>query len=169
MAQSGVLPAERRRNIRHAFVVAPDALASVRGRHIGVVDDVMTSGATLQAAARALRAAGAAQIIALVVACLEYGLAAEVLTMLPEGVQPDIVRRHLRQQEGQTLDSTRLSRDLVRVFGEGDFEGVDYRLVSEGHLPASLVAMSPEWLRPMVGVYLCSSARRLIAASSAST
>jgi uncharacterized circularly permuted ATP-grasp superfamily protein/uncharacterized alpha-E superfamily protein len=26
------------------------------------------------------------------------------------------------------------------------------RLVQEGHLPASLVAMSPEWLRPMVGV-----------------
>ncbi len=26
------------------------------------------------------------------------------------------------------------------------------RLVQEGHLPASLVAMSPEWLRPLVGV-----------------
>lgn len=33
------------------------------------------------------------QIIALVIACLEYGLAAEVLTMLPEGVQADVVRR----------------------------------------------------------------------------
>ncbi len=28
----------------------------------------------------------------------------------------------------------------------------DQRLVQEGHLPASLVAMSPEWLRPLVGV-----------------
>ena len=28
----------------------------------------------------------------------------------------------------------------------------EQRLVREGHLPASLVAMSPEWLRPMVGV-----------------
>ncbi|MBK8840403.1 MAG: circularly permuted type 2 ATP-grasp protein [Hyphomonadaceae bacterium] len=28
----------------------------------------------------------------------------------------------------------------------------DARLVREGHLPASLIAMSPEWLRPMVGV-----------------
>ena len=67
-------------------------------------------------------------------------------------VQPDIVRRHLRQQEGQTLDSTRLSRDLVRVFGEGDFEGVDYRLVSEGHrnvlriLPAEK-KWGPDYLR----------------------
>ncbi len=28
----------------------------------------------------------------------------------------------------------------------------DARLVQEGHLPANLIAMSPEWLRPMVGV-----------------
>lgn len=28
----------------------------------------------------------------------------------------------------------------------------DQRLVAEGHLPPSLVAMSPEWLRPLVGV-----------------
>jgi uncharacterized circularly permuted ATP-grasp superfamily protein/uncharacterized alpha-E superfamily protein len=28
----------------------------------------------------------------------------------------------------------------------------DARLVQEGHLPASLIAMSPEWLRPLVGV-----------------
>jgi uncharacterized circularly permuted ATP-grasp superfamily protein/uncharacterized alpha-E superfamily protein len=28
----------------------------------------------------------------------------------------------------------------------------DARLVQEGHLPVSLIAMSPEWLRPMVGV-----------------
>ncbi|MEY4982809.1 MAG: flagellar motor switch protein FliG [Pseudomonadota bacterium] len=33
------------------------------------------------------------QIIALVIACLDYGLAADVLTMLPEGQQPDIVTR----------------------------------------------------------------------------
>jgi uncharacterized circularly permuted ATP-grasp superfamily protein/uncharacterized alpha-E superfamily protein len=28
----------------------------------------------------------------------------------------------------------------------------DNRLVAEGHLPASLIAQSPEWLRPMVGI-----------------
>ncbi|NBO21268.1 MAG: flagellar motor switch protein FliG, partial [Rhodobacteraceae bacterium] len=33
------------------------------------------------------------QIIALVIACLDYGLAADVLSMLPDEVQPDIVRR----------------------------------------------------------------------------
>jgi uncharacterized circularly permuted ATP-grasp superfamily protein/uncharacterized alpha-E superfamily protein len=38
-----------------------------------------------------------------------------------------------------------LERIAADLYGPG-------RLVSEGHLPASLVAMSPEWLRPMVGV-----------------
>lgn len=33
------------------------------------------------------------QIISLVVACLDYGLAAEVLSLLPEDIQPDIVNR----------------------------------------------------------------------------
>ncbi|MCZ8077698.1 MAG: flagellar motor switch protein FliG [Rhodobacteraceae bacterium] len=33
------------------------------------------------------------QIIALVIACLEHALAADVLTLLPEGTQPDIIRR----------------------------------------------------------------------------
>ncbi|HEY0060576.1 MAG TPA: ComF family protein [Telluria sp.] len=61
-AQSGVAPAERRRNIRHAFIVAPDALALVRGQHIGVVDDVMTSGATLNELARTFKRFGAARV-----------------------------------------------------------------------------------------------------------
>lgn len=33
------------------------------------------------------------QIIALVVACLDYGLAADVLSLLPDDIQPDIIRR----------------------------------------------------------------------------
>jgi ComF family protein len=61
-AQSGVAPAERRRNIRHAFIVAPDALAMVRGQHIGVVDDVMTSGATLNELAATFKRFGAARV-----------------------------------------------------------------------------------------------------------
>lgn len=61
-AQSGVAPAERRRNIRHAFIVAPDALAMVRGQHVGVVDDVMTSGATLNELAATLKRFGAARV-----------------------------------------------------------------------------------------------------------
>ena len=55
---------ERRRNLRGAFVV----LKPVRGLRVAIVDDVMTSGATLHEAALALRRAGAADVQAWVVA-----------------------------------------------------------------------------------------------------
>lgn len=62
LAQSGVAPDQRGKNIRHAFIVAPEALAMVRGQHIGVVDDVMTSGHTLHELAATLKAHGAARV-----------------------------------------------------------------------------------------------------------
>ncbi|HEF5873893.1 TPA: ComF family protein [Burkholderia cenocepacia] len=52
----------RRDNVMAAFAVAGD----VAGRHIALVDDVMTSGATLAAAAHALKAAGAVRVTNLV-------------------------------------------------------------------------------------------------------
>ena len=55
-------PAERRNNIRGAFIVAPGASALVRGQHIGVVDDVMTSGATLHELAATFKRCGAARV-----------------------------------------------------------------------------------------------------------
>jgi predicted amidophosphoribosyltransferase len=44
--------------VGRAFSVEKD----VRGRHVGIVDDVMTSGATLDAVARALKTAGARRV-----------------------------------------------------------------------------------------------------------
>jgi ComF family protein len=61
-AQSGVAPDQRGRNIRNAFIVAPDALAMVRGQHIGIVDDVMTSGHTLGELAATFKRFGAARV-----------------------------------------------------------------------------------------------------------
>ncbi len=61
-AQSGVAPAQRKKNMRDAFMVAPDALAMVRGQHIGLVDDVMTSGATLHELAAMFKRFGAARV-----------------------------------------------------------------------------------------------------------
>jgi ComF family protein len=55
---------ERRRNVRGAFAVTGD----VRNRDVLVVDDVMTSGSTMDEIARLLASAGAAQVHALVVA-----------------------------------------------------------------------------------------------------
>lgn len=48
----------RHHNMRRAFV----AQADLHGKHIALVDDVMTTGASLDAAARALRQAGAARV-----------------------------------------------------------------------------------------------------------
>ena len=50
---------ERRRNLRGAFVV----LKPVRGLRVAIVDDVMTSGATLAECARTLLEAGAADVL----------------------------------------------------------------------------------------------------------
>ena len=63
-AQSTMTPAARRANVRRAFVVEGD----VEGKHVGVVDDVMTSGHTLHAVARTLKRAGAARVTNLVFA-----------------------------------------------------------------------------------------------------
>jgi ComF family protein len=64
--QTGLSVAARRENLRGAFeVVKPP---QVRGREIVLVDDVMTTGATLSACARALKRAGAARVVGLTVA-----------------------------------------------------------------------------------------------------
>lgn len=66
VAQSGVAPAQRRRNVRGAFAVTDPDL--VVGRHVGLVDDVMTSGHTLGELAATLKRFGAARVTNLVFA-----------------------------------------------------------------------------------------------------
>jgi ComF family protein len=64
--QTGLSVSARRENLRGAFaVVKPEV---VRGRCIVLIDDVMTTGATLSAGARALKRAGAAQVMGLTLA-----------------------------------------------------------------------------------------------------
>ncbi|MBV1862188.1 MAG: ComF family protein, partial [Nannocystaceae bacterium] len=54
------LPAKlRRKNVEDAFVIRPTKKFPLRGRRVLLFDDVVTTGATLQAAAAPLRAAGA--------------------------------------------------------------------------------------------------------------
>lgn len=60
--------AERLKNVRGAFAVPPARHHAVCERHVVLVDDVMTTGASLYDAARALRQAGARYITALVLA-----------------------------------------------------------------------------------------------------
>jgi ComF family protein len=64
--QVGLSAAERRENVRGAFA-CPEP-AALEGRRVLLLDDVMTTGATLRACADELSAAGATMVMALVVA-----------------------------------------------------------------------------------------------------
>jgi len=59
-AQSALDREQRLENLQGAFRVADPA--RIAGRHIGVVDDVMTTGATLGEIATQLKRAGAARV-----------------------------------------------------------------------------------------------------------
>jgi len=54
--------AQRMRNLKGAFTVPAHARRQVEGRHLALVDDVMTTGASAGEAARALLEAGAARV-----------------------------------------------------------------------------------------------------------
>ncbi|MBZ8138523.1 patatin [Rubrivivax gelatinosus] len=45
-------------------------------------------------------------------------------------VSPDALRRHLQQHVGAPLDTVALNRDLVRAYGDGYYQGVDYTLLT---------------------------------------
>jgi len=66
--QVGLSKSERALNVQGAFRVPPDGKAEVAGRRLILVDDVLTSGATVDACARALLRAGAANVDVLVFA-----------------------------------------------------------------------------------------------------
>ncbi|HEY8099710.1 MAG TPA: phosphoribosyltransferase family protein [Burkholderiaceae bacterium] len=61
-AQAMLHPDERHKNMRNAFVVSHHAIDSIKGQHIGVVDDVMTTGETLNELAATLKRFGAARV-----------------------------------------------------------------------------------------------------------
>jgi predicted amidophosphoribosyltransferase len=66
--QAGLNHVQRATNLEHAMQVRPRWRASVHGVTCLLVDDVLTTGATLVEAARALRAAGAEHVAAATVA-----------------------------------------------------------------------------------------------------
>ena len=59
-AQQNLNAEARKKNLRNAFALTPEA--SFKGRHLALVDDVLTTGATAQALAQLLMDAGAARV-----------------------------------------------------------------------------------------------------------
>jgi ComF family protein len=66
--QVGLSRTERAANVQGAFRVPPEARGGVAGRRLVLVDDVLTSGATVDGCARALMRAGAANVDVLIFA-----------------------------------------------------------------------------------------------------
>ena len=66
--QIGLSRSQRASNVQGAFKVAADRQSEIQGRRVVLIDDVLTSGATADACARALLRAKAAQVDVLVFA-----------------------------------------------------------------------------------------------------
>jgi len=66
--QGGRSASGRRRNVAGAFAVPASRRTQVEGKRILLVDDVLTTGATADACARVLKAAGAADVTLAVIA-----------------------------------------------------------------------------------------------------
>ena len=66
--QGGLTARARRRNVAGAFAVRPRRAGQIQGKRLLLVDDVLTTGATLSACTRALKRAGARQVDVLVLA-----------------------------------------------------------------------------------------------------
>lgn len=66
--QKGLSRSERHLNVRGAFAMRPRDADQIKGKRVMIVDDVFTSGATLNECARILKKAGAAQVFVLTLA-----------------------------------------------------------------------------------------------------
>lgn len=79
--QAGLDEKQRQQNLKKSFVVRRPA--EISGKRVLLIDDVLTTGATLRAAAAALKASGAARVTALTLARVDYRSVRQVLERQP--------------------------------------------------------------------------------------
>lgn len=108
---------------------------------IGASDFVRHAGAAERGRVAAEQAA--AQLAALSVPAADYAAWRQSLVQAApvaqpvdeveivglERVNPEVVRRYLQQRPGAPLNTAQLNRDLLRAYGDGHYERVDYSLV----------------------------------------
>lgn len=71
--QIGLTEDQRRANVRRAFRLTASAAVAVQGRRVLLIDDVITTGATVNACARVLKRAGATRVDVLALAIVGLG------------------------------------------------------------------------------------------------
>lgn len=69
-AMYGLTPEQRRANVRGSIALSCDE-ANLRGKHILLIDDILTTGSTASECARVLKSGGAAKVTVLVAAITE--------------------------------------------------------------------------------------------------
>lgn len=71
----------------------------------------------------------------------------DVIQIAPlQHVNPENVAKHLEQRPGQQLDTHLLERDLARIYGDGDFESVDYLMhVAPGRNTLRINPLEKSW------------------------
>ncbi len=62
----------------------------------------------------------------------EMGQVAEIRFEGLERTNPEVLRGLLETKPGEPLSEEKIGADLRRIYGRGDFEGVDYRILGEG-------------------------------------
>jgi ComF family protein len=62
VTQVSLHPSERRANVKDAFAAREEAVSRLRGAHVMLVDDVLTTGATAAAAATELARVGVSEV-----------------------------------------------------------------------------------------------------------
>lgn len=83
-AQVGLSASARRRNVAGAFALKPGKGPLVAGSHVLLIDDVLTTGATVEACAKKLIAEGAASVDILTLARVVPGEAPPISSPQPE-------------------------------------------------------------------------------------
>jgi len=77
-AQAGLSREQRQVNLTYAFTVHPQHIRQLAGKNLLLVDDVLTTGSTLQACSLALLQAGAATVSAVTLARAQSGSVAAI-------------------------------------------------------------------------------------------